>query len=126
MVPIGATALRYLESYLKAIRPLWKNSTQTEALFLSTRGLRLSRPGFAAVVDRHFGKASVRVTPHTFRRSCTTELVRSNANLYHVKEFLGHESLASLKPYTRLTILDVKRMHAKCHPRGRDEAEHGG
>ncbi|HBA85093.1 MAG TPA: hypothetical protein DCZ95_13470 [Verrucomicrobia bacterium] len=27
------------------------------------------------------------------RSSCTTELIRSGANLYHVKELLGHESL---------------------------------
>ena len=61
------------------------------------------------------------VTPHTFRRSCTTELIRGNANLYHVKELLGHASLSTLKPYTRLTITDLKKTHARCHPRERDE-----
>ena len=28
------------------------------------------------------------VTPHTFRRSCATELLRGGANMYHVKELL--------------------------------------
>ncbi|MBF0227614.1 MAG: tyrosine-type recombinase/integrase, partial [Desulfobacterales bacterium] len=32
----------------------------------------------------------VNVTPHTFRRSCTTELLKAGANMYHVKELLGH------------------------------------
>lgn len=33
----------------------------------------------------------INVTPHTFRRSYTTELIRGGANLYHVKELLGHD-----------------------------------
>jgi len=61
------------------------------------------------------------VSPHTFRRSCTTELIRSGANMYHVKELLGHESLATLKHYAKLTILDLKKTHAKCHPRERED-----
>jgi site-specific recombinase XerD len=63
----------------------------------------------------------VNVTPHTFRRSCTTELIRGGANLYHVKELLGHETLETLKHYTRLTIVDLKKTHEKCHPRERGQ-----
>ncbi|MFT5241864.1 MAG: integrase [Candidatus Promineifilaceae bacterium] len=59
-------------------------------------------------------------TPHTSRRSCTTELLRSGANMYHVKELLGHESLNTLKHVARLTITDLKATHRKCHPRERD------
>ena len=61
------------------------------------------------------------VTPHTFRRSCTTEMLRGGAGMYHVKELLGHESLDTLTPYARLTITDLKKTHARCHPRERDE-----
>jgi site-specific recombinase XerD len=38
-----------------------------------------------------------------------------------VKELLGHESLDMLKPYTRLTIEDLKRTHELTHPREQDE-----
>ena len=62
----------------------------------------------------------INVTPHTFRRSCTTELIRGGANMYHVKDLLGHESLDTLQPYTQLTILDLKETHRKCHPREKD------
>ena len=64
------------------------------------------------------------VTAHTFRRSCATELLRSGANMYHVKELLGHESLETLKHYAKLTITDLKAPHAKCHPRERDAGRH--
>jgi len=64
------------------------------------------------------------VTPHTFRRSCTTELqtelIRGGANLQHVKELLGHEHLDTLQHSTKRTIADLKQTHAKCHPRERE------
>ena len=54
------------------------------------------------------------------RRSCATEMLRGGANMYQVKELLGHESLETLKPYIKLTILDLKKEHARCHPREKD------
>jgi len=52
---------------------------------------------------------------------CATELIRGGANIYHVKDLLGHESLETLRHYTRLTTGDLKKTHRKCHPRERDE-----
>ena len=40
--------------------------------------------------------------------------------MYHVKELLGHESLDTLKHYALLTIVDLKKTHARYHPRERD------
>jgi site-specific recombinase XerD len=37
-----------------------------------------------------------------------------------VEELLGHESLDTLKHYAKLTILDLKKEHARCHPRERE------
>ena len=51
----------------------------------------------------------VTVTPHTFRRSCTTDLIRGGANLWHVKERLSHEHLDTLQHYAKLTIADLKK-----------------
>jgi len=65
-------------------------------------------------------KLDICVTAHIFRRSCATELFRGGANMYHVKELLGHESLETLKHYAKLTITDLKATHAKCHCREKD------
>ena len=46
--------------------------------------------------------------------------------MYHVKELLGHENLNTLRHYVKLTIQDLKRTHAKCHPRERDCSPQGG
>ena len=121
IVPIGRTALRYLDSYRLAVRPFLLRDRSEKALFLDAHGGRLAYHRVLRIVHRYARLAglAVNVTPHTFRRSCTTELIRSGANMYHVKELLGHESLDTLKHYAKLTIADLKKTHAKHHPRER-------
>lgn len=124
VVPIGKTALRYLESYTQAVRAYLLRDRSEKALFLDHNGRRLKHHVIARRLARYADRArlDVHVTPHTFRRSCTTELIRGGANLYHVKELLGHESLDTVRHYAKLTIADLKETHAKCHPRERGNA----
>ena len=124
LVPLGKSARRHLETYLRAIRVfLLRADAPSPAVFLSKRGNRLSKSVIDAVVKRAalVLELDFAVSAHTFRRSCTTELVKSGANLWHVKELLGHEDLRTLQHYARLNIEELKKTHAKCHPRERDE-----
>jgi integrase/recombinase XerD len=122
VVPLGKTALQYLESYIKAVRALAVKDGNEQALFVDSLGRRFPYYTFRRVLHACAKKAGIKivVTPHTFRRSCTTELLRGGANMYHVKELLGHESLETLRHYAMLTITDLKATHAKCHPREKD------
>ncbi len=58
-----------------------------------------------------------KVTPHLWRHTCATHLLRNNANLRHVQELLGHKSLATTERYLRLTITDLNEAHRRFHPR---------
>lgn len=122
IVPIGKTALRYLESYVKGARP-FLNKKRSDWMFLNSLGNPITIPRLETIIPKlaeQAGIKDIRVTPHTFRRSCATEMIRGNANIYHVKELLGHESLSTLKHYSKLTIVDLKKTHARCHPREKD------
>ena len=122
VVPVGATALKFIENYLKAVRPYLVNRAEEKALFVDQAGKRMPYATLRRIVKAIAAGAGLEtnVTPHTFRRSCTTEMLRSGAGMYHIKELLGHESLETLKHYARLTITDLKKTHKKCHPRERD------
>lgn len=121
IVPVGKTALKFLETYMKAVRPFMLKKGNTSALFINYRGVRYKYLSILTLVHRAVADAGIsdKVTPHTFRRSCATELVRGGANLYHVKELLGHESLDTLRAYTKLTVSDLKKTQEKFHPRER-------
>jgi site-specific recombinase XerD len=51
----------------------------------------------------------------------TSEMIKSNANLYHVKQLLGRKSFETLNQYARLDITDLRKTHERCHPREKDE-----
>lgn len=123
VVPIGKTALRLLESYLRGVRPFLIKKPGERALWLNRNGERVAYAVLLRRMHEHADRLDlpVTVTPHTFRRSCTTELIRGGANLWHVKELLGHEDLDTLHHYTKLTISDLKKTHARCHPRERED-----
>jgi integrase/recombinase XerD len=124
VVPVGATALRHLESYLKGVRPMFIRGPSEAALWLGSAGGRLPyhtfRRQLLAVAKE--SRLPVHVTAHTFRRSCATELIRGGANLWHVKDLLGHENVDTLNHYVRLMIVDLKKTHARCHPREREKS----
>ena len=122
MVPVGKTAIRYLETYIRAVRPFMLLAGTEDAMFINRHGTRLQYHSLRLIIIEHAGNVKLKehITTHSFRRSCATELIRGGANLYHVKELLGHEDLQSLKHYTKLTITDLRKTHAKYHPRERD------
>jgi len=122
LLPIGKTALKWLTSYIRAARPFLIRGTATRAVFLNSRGRRWHQGSIRVVIRRYAALAGfrLRITPHTFRRSCATEMIKANANIYHVKELLGHETLETLKHYVKLNITDLRRTLAKHHPREKD------
>jgi len=122
-VPIGKTALKWLASYIRGVRPFMLQGNSTDAVFVNAHGNPLSQHTLRDRV-RAYGRQlglDIPITPHTFRRSCTSEMIKSNANLYHVKQLLGHESFETLNHYAKLDIKDLQKTHEKCHPRERED-----
>ena len=56
------------------------------------------------------------MTPHVFRHTAATEMVRNGAELRYVQEMLGHRFLVTTQVYTRVTNPDLKKMIETCHP----------
>lgn len=123
VVPLGKIACRYLENYVKAVRPSLIRDPYEDHLFLSLRGRRLSRNVIWEIVRRcaAWSKVMKKVSPHTFRHTCATLMLRNKANIRHIQELLGHASLNTTQVYTSVAITDLKEAHAKCHPREKDD-----
>ncbi len=122
IVPLGRIACRYLENYIKSVRPELLRSPYETRLFLSSRGRPLSKNVVWELVKKYAKQAKVHknVHPHTFRHTCATAMLKNKANIRAVQELLGHSSLNSTQIYTHLSITDLKEVHARCHPREKD------
>jgi len=120
VVAIGKIALDYLSRYLKDARPRLETGDR-QALFLSYSGRRLDTEGLWKLVKKYVFEAGIRkpVTPHSFRVTCATLMLRNGADIRYVQEQLGHKKITSTQIYTRLMPHDLKTIHTKCHPRER-------
>ncbi len=123
VVPIGKIACRYLENYIKAVRSSLIKDPYNNHLFLSLKGNRLSNNMVWEIVKRYSKKARIKkkISPHTFRHTCATLMLRNKANIRHIQEMLGHASLDSTQVYASVSITDLKEVHSKCHPREKDK-----
>jgi integrase/recombinase XerD len=129
IVPIGEYACLFTNAYLQMIRPWLAKSPDEKALFLDTqKGTRLSTQTVADIVKKAVKRSGIgkgriiNVTPHTFRHTMATHLLRNHADLRHIQAILGHASLASTEIYTHLTVENLKQVMKKAHPRSRRTA----
>jgi integrase/recombinase XerD len=122
VVPIGKIACRYIENYVKAVRPELIRDPADNHLFLTMNGTRISENRVWQLVKIYSRKTRIKknITTHTFRHTCATLMLRNKANIRHIQEMLGHSSLEATQVYTRVSVTDLKEVHAKCHPREKD------
>jgi len=123
LVPIGRYALEALDNYLVRLRPALqaKNSQNERALFLNTRGTRLSRQSAWTTVLKAAEAVGLagRVSPHVFRHSYATHLLDGGADIRVVQELLGHASVTTTQIYTLVTIDKVRESYSLAHPRSK-------
>jgi len=120
VVPVGRYALEAVDAYLTRGRPaLASRGRGTPALFLGSRGTRLTRQAAWQVVQRAASDAelSASVSPHTLRHSYATHLLRGGADVRSVQELLGHASVTTTQLYTQVTVDSLREIHAGAHPR---------
>lgn len=88
------------------------------ALFLNSRGRRLSTQGAANAIAQLARAAAIsrRVTPHMLRHTVATQLLERGADIRLVQEFLGHRSIATTQRYTHVTRSHLRSMALSHHP----------
>jgi len=118
IIPVGKVALEYLDIYLRDARPALENG-DGKALFLSYAGHRLHNEAVLLMVKKYAHECGFRknITTHSFRVTCATLMLKNGADIRYVQEQLGHKKITSTQVYTRLTPLDLKSIHQRCHPR---------
>ena len=125
IVPFGSSAAAALEDWFspsgraRVVPAQWRRRDDAEAVFLNTRGGRLTRQAAWQVIKKYGTKAGIgeSLSPHVLRHSCATHLLDHGADLRVVQEMLGHASVSTTQIYTKVSqerLLDVYR---SAHPR---------
>ena len=84
-------------------------------------GSRIAVRTVGQIVGRAAKKSAVAktITPHTFRHSMATQMLRNHADLRHIQAILGHARISSTELYTCVSLEDLKEVVRRAHPHGR-------
>lgn len=119
VVPIGNNASKYLQEYLRDIRPRYADKKPGERrLFLTAEGKPVTGNTIRTALFNYKKAAGITKTasPHSFRRSCATHLLQRGADIRYVQKLLGHSNLRTTQLYTRVYPTDLKQTHNHSHP----------
>ncbi len=121
IVPIGMQVIQDLQSYIVELRPkLAQKGNSKGYLFLNARGGQLTRMTIWNIIQQTTLVSGIKkhVTPHTFRHSFASHLLKGGADLRIVQELLGHSDITTTQIYTHLDKRYLKEVHKEHHPRG--------
>jgi integrase/recombinase XerD len=129
VVPLGVHAVKFLRAYLTHARPALiqggLSKQQVPYLWLNKRGNPIQPFFFDAVIKGTVLKAGVdkKVTPHVFRHSAATLLLKGGAEVTYVMKLLGHARVKTTQRYCHVSQVEVKQAHEKSHPRNKGHEE---
>jgi integrase/recombinase XerD len=125
IVPFGRAAAGALDEWFSPggraqLAPReWRRRSDAEAVFLNTRGGRLSRQAAWLVVKKYGMRAGLgaELSPHVLRHTCATHLLDHGADLRIVQEMLGHASISTTQVYTKVSQERLWNVYRASHPR---------
>jgi integrase/recombinase XerD len=119
VVPLGGQATAALGEYLANGRPSLHGMRATDAVFLNSRGGRITRQGCWKIVRATGARVGLadRLSPHVLRHSCATHMLERGADIRVVQELLGHASLSTTQVYTKVSPDRLRAVYEAAHPR---------
>lgn len=119
LIPVGKSALRAVDAYLRQGRGTFVRSAAQPFLFLNRRGSSLSRVGFWKILGRYGLRAGLapRLTPHVVRHSFATHLLERGADLRSIQMMLGHSDISTTQIYTHVLKERLRQVYLTHHPR---------
>ncbi|MCX8676616.1 MULTISPECIES: site-specific tyrosine recombinase XerD [unclassified Apibacter] len=119
LVPVSDWTIKYINLYKDSIRiHLTPKPKCEDILFLNRRGGQLTREMIFIIIKNIAEKAGIKkkVSPHTFRHSFATVLLKNGADLRSIQQMLGHESITTTEIYTHLDNQQLRDTIEKYHP----------
>jgi integrase/recombinase XerD len=125
VVPVGGTALAWIERYLKEVRPRYAREDSEDFMFLSHRtGRALGVKGVWWALREAFRRRGLAaIKPYSLRVSAATDLLIAGMNLFAISRLLGHAKLQTTQSYLRVETVELAKELSRKHPRNAAESQ---
>lgn len=127
-IPIVDSLSEEISLYLQSVDSKFEDLTAGSPLLLTPKGGRLYPVFVDKAVKKELGDVdgiTVRKSPHVLRHTLATELLSDGADIYSIKELLGHSSLAATEVYTHNSFERLKNIYKSAHPRAKNGGKNG-
>ena len=120
LIPLGDEAQDWIREFNEGARSEILLERQTDYLFPTRRGDRMTRQAFWHIIKRYAKKAGIdkKLSPHTVRHAFATHLLNNGDDLRVVQLLLGHSDVSTTQIYMHVARERMKDLHARHHPRG--------
>lgn len=120
LIPLGEESLEWLQRFIAGPREEILLEKQTDFVFPTRRGDRMTRQAFWHIIKRYTEHAGIHqpLSPHTLRHAFATHLLNHGADLRVVQMLLGHSDLSTTQIYTHVARERLRELHSRHHPRG--------
>ncbi|MBU1124396.1 MAG: site-specific tyrosine recombinase XerD [Candidatus Omnitrophica bacterium] len=119
VIPLGKKAIESIKRYLSSSRISFLKGNESEFLFVSRLGKKISRQSIWKIIKKYASDAKIKkpLRPHILRHTFATHLLERGADLRSVQEMLGHANISTTQIYTHVNKERLKLVHQKFHPR---------
>lgn len=119
LVPLGAEAAHWVDTYTKQSRVALLGARRCDALFVTARAAGMTRQAFWFIIKKYALQADIHtpLSPHVLRHAFATHLLNHGADLRVVQMLLGHADISTTQIYTHVASERLKALHSKHHPR---------
>ena len=122
IIPVTNTAINWIKKYIKIRTPNTKEGNYSEFRIPNSEFLfspPLTRFKVYEIIKNYIKKLNLYkgYSPHTIRHSFATHLLKNGADLFAIKEMLGHANIATTEIYTHINADYIRREYLRGHPR---------
>jgi integrase/recombinase XerD len=119
VVPMNHRAVEKIKRYMQELRPYLIKNRQSPYLFLTNRGMPMTRQRFWQALKKFGDMAGLELTPHAIRHTFATHLLEGGADLRSVQKMLGHADISTTQIYTKVTGDRIRKAYLEHHPRAK-------
>lgn len=120
-IPLGHSLREEIETYLDLRNQKVENCS--DALFVRENGLPMYSRAIYKIVNESMRTMTTmhKQSPHVLRHTFATTMLNEGADIYAVKELLGHATLAATQVYTHVSFAELNKIYKQAHPRAKKD-----